>query len=124
VHYSPSQLLVLFFEEMKANPTKQLIQLRNFLGLRTSLLTSPDDKKVKDKAAPMVSPELRRLLRWLKPVVTPVRNTQIFRKLHSLVAVEVEYPELHPELRKRMVEYYAPEVDTLSKLLGRELPGW
>jgi hypothetical protein len=124
VHYPSSQLLVLFFEEMRANPTNQLFQLRNFLGLPGSLPVLPDNKKVKDKTTPIVSPELRRRLGWLKPVVTPFRNTQIFGKLRSLVAREVEYPELHPDLRKRMVEYYAPEVDALRKLLGRELPGW
>lgn len=124
VHYPSSQLLVLFFEEMKADPAKQLIQLRNFLGLRNSLLASPDAKKVKDKTTPIVSPELRRRLGWLKPAVAPFRNTQIFGKLRSLVAQEAEYPELYPDLRKRMVEYYAPEVDALRKLLGRELSGW
>ena len=92
VHYSSNQLLVLFFEEMKSDPTQQLIQLRGFLGLRDSLLVSPDDNKVKDKTIPIVSPELRRRLSWLKPVVTPFRNTQLFGKLHSLVAREVEYP--------------------------------
>lgn len=124
MHYSSSQLLILFFEEMKPDPAGQLIQLRNFLGLRDKLPALPDDKKVKDKAIPMVSPELRRHLRWLKPVVAPFRNTHVFGKLHSLVVREVEYPALHPDLRKRMVEYYAPEAVALRKLLGRELPGW
>ena len=123
-YYSPSQLLILFFEEMKLDPTQQLLQLRNYLGLRTRLPTLPFDKKVKDKITPIVSPEMRRRLRWVKPVVNPFQNTQIYGKLRSLVAREVEYPALHPDLRKRMVEYYAPEVVALRKLLGRDLPGW
>ena len=109
---------------MKDNPVKQFIQLRKFLGVAEILPALPDDKKLKDKASPIVRPELRRRLGWLNPVVKPFRNTQIFGKLRSLVAREVKYPALHPDLRKCMVEYYAPEVDALRKLLGRELPGW
>jgi Sulfotransferase domain len=111
VHYSSNQIRVLFFEEMKENPVKQLIQLRKFLGVTEILPALPDDKKVKDKASPIVSPELRRSLSWLKPLVKPFRNTLIFGKLHAMVARKVEYPELSLELRKRLVEYYAPEAD-------------
>jgi hypothetical protein len=124
VLYPPSQLLILLFDEMKIDPIKQLVEMRNFLGLSDSLPTALDDNKVKDKATPIVNPQLRRRFGWLRPTIAPFRNTQIFGKLRNLVAREIEYPELYPDLRKRMVDYYAPEVDALRKLLGKALPGW
>jgi Sulfotransferase domain len=122
--YSSSRLLVLFYEEMKTDPRKQLGQLRDFLGLTTPLHVLPEEKKVKDKTTPMVSPELRKYLHWLNPYVAPLRNTYLFGKLRSVVVTELKYPELGPELRKRMADFYDPEINALQKLLNRKMPGW
>jgi hypothetical protein len=122
--YPPSRLLVLFYEEMKTDPRKQLLQLRNFLGLTTPSHVLSDEKKAKDKTIPVVSPELRKYLHWLNPYVAPLRNTYLFAKLRNVVATELKYPELEPDLRRRMADFYEPEVKALQKLLNREMPGW
>lgn len=122
--YSSTQLLVLFYEEMKSDPSRQLRQLRNYLGLTNSMPVSLNEKKVKDKSMPMVGPELRKYLHWLNPVVKPFRKTRLFGRLHGLIATEIKYPELKSDLRQRMSDFYRPEVEALGKLLGQELSCW
>jgi Sulfotransferase domain len=122
--YPASQILVLLYEDMKSDPARQLTQARNFLGLAGNVMHMPDEKKVKDKTTPMVSPELRKYLHWLKPAVAPFRKTYLFEKLHRIAASELKYPELQPDLRKRMANYYVSEVEALKKLLKRDLTLW
>lgn len=123
--YSKDKLLVLAFENIKADPAAQVAELRSFLGLTgASPATSGSSSKVKDKTTPMIRPELRRYLRWLKPIVEPFRGTSAFRTLRGKLAHEIQYPALPADLRARIAAYYAGEVESLRRLIGKDLPGW
>jgi hypothetical protein len=41
-----------------------------------------------------------------------------------MVARELRYPPLSHDLRARLVDFYASDVDQLGHMLGRDLSGW
>ena len=122
--FPSDQLLVLLYEEMKIDPAGQLSRLRNYLGLAENIPTAIDINKAKDKTVPVVHPAIRKHLGWLKPIVAPLRQNHLFQKARQLVATEITYPQLQPELRGRLVDFYAPEVKAMEDFLGKKLIGW
>lgn len=118
------QLLVLFFEDMKRDAQRQLDIVRDFLQLQGSLRLAPLETKVKDKTEPMVGPRLRQILKPFKPIVAPFRKYRGFQAARGLIANELDYAPLTSDMRARMTEYYAPEVERLGKMLGRDLTPW
>jgi Sulfotransferase domain len=122
--FPASKLLVLLFEELKNDPVSQISKLRKYLGRSDVISTTVSSAKAKDKTVPVINPIFRRHLGWLKPLVAPVRGNKIVQSMRQLLVAEVEYPELQPEIRKRLTDYFAPEVENMQKLLGRRLPEW
>ncbi len=123
--FGRDQILLLTYERVRIDPVRQLNELRIFLGLQnTGIQTSFHVGKVKDKTVPMISPELKRYVRWLKPVVSSFRTTPVFKFLHSSLVREVKYPPLTPELRLRLRDFYAPENSAMEKLIGRQISEW
>ncbi|WP_026614510.1 sulfotransferase family protein [Ensifer aridi] len=118
------QILVVLYEDMKIDAGAQLDRVRKFLDIADDLPPRPLAKKVKDKTEPVIHPTLRRLLRPLKPIVAPFRQNAAFKKLRSIAAAEVQYAPLSRDLRERMSDFYAMEVEKLGTIVGRDLNGW
>ncbi len=122
--FPAEQILVTFFEAVRARPAWQLAVVRAFLGLSPGPDTGPIESKVKDKTTPMLSPWLRRFLGPAKPLVAPIRQSSIFRTVHSTLAAEIHYSPMPEDVRRRLVDYYAADVDALGRLIGLDLSGW
>jgi hypothetical protein len=122
--YPSDQIKVILYEEFSNDPVRQLNRVRHFIGLKGELSWSEGGARVKDKTAPMLSADVRRRLAWLKPVVGPFRGTTAFKSFRGMLAREVTYPKLSQELRNRLIDFYAPEVEKLGVLLGRDLSSW
>lgn len=122
--FPSERLLVTFYETIKAQPEQQLAAVRTFLGLPAGELSKAISSKVKDKTTPMLSPGLRHLLSPIKPAVAPFRDNRYFRKLHAALATEISYSPFPDEIRNRLIDYYAPDVEALGRLVGRDLSGW
>ena len=113
-----------FYETLRTSPDTQLATVRGFLGLPAESSAAFVQGKVKDKKVPMLRPELRRLLRSVKPIVAPFRNNVYFRKVHATLASEIKYSPLPEGIRQRLVDHYAPDVEGLGRLVGRDLSPW
>ncbi|MCZ4093946.1 sulfotransferase family protein [Sinorhizobium psoraleae] len=122
--FPAEQILVVLYEDMKIDASAQLDRVRKFMKMTNDLPLRPLEKKVKDKAEPVINPTLRRLLRPLKPVVAPFRKSASFKKLRSIAAAEVQYAPLSADLRARMSDFYATEIEKLGTIVGRNLDGW
>jgi hypothetical protein len=122
--YPKDQLLVLFFEEMVAGPVAQLGKVRRFLGLPAAQTALPVAKKVKDRSEPMVGPRLRKIMKPLKPIVRPFRDSALFAAARGALAGQIAYPPFTPKLRSRLVDFYAADVEQLGTLVQRDLSGW
>lgn len=118
------RMLVLFYEDLKIDAASQVQDLRRFLGLDENPSFEPLAQRVKDKTKPLVDARLRQILKPLKPIVAPLRDTKGFEFLRSIVSAEFKYVPLNNELAARMIEYYEAETDRLAGLLGRDLGDW
>lgn len=123
-YFPESQVLVLLFEDMIANPQAQIKQVRDFLGLAKDISQIVLPNKVKDRRDAMVSLRLRTTLKPLKPFLRPFRANAAFAALRSRFASEVTYPPLTAELRGRLVGFYSAEMDRMAELLKRDLSCW
>jgi hypothetical protein len=118
------RLLVLFYEDLKRDAAGQVQDLRQFLGLDGNPAFEPVAQRVKDKTKPLVDARLRQILKPLKPIVAPLRDTKGFEFLRSMISAEFKYVPLNKELTSRMIGYYEDETDRLAGLLGRDLGDW
>lgn len=122
--FPAERMLVLFYEDLKTDAAGQVKDLRRFLALDENPLFEPVAQRVKDKTKPLVDARLRRLLKPLKPIVAPFRQTKGFEALRSVISDEFKYVPLTAELAARMVDYYEAETERLGDLLGRDLGHW
>ena len=122
--FPSERILVTFYETIGTQPEEHLATVRSFLGLPATPSGSVVRGKVKDKTTPMLRPELRRVLRSLKPVVAPLRNNPYFQKVHSALATEISYSPFPDSSRARLIDHYAADVEALGRLVGRDLSAW
>jgi hypothetical protein len=118
------QILIVFFEDFRQDPHAQVGEIRRLIGLPSNFEFAPLNKKVKDKTSPTFSPEIQRKLSWIKPAVAPFRQFKAFKAVRNLLVREMSYSPLTPELRNRLIEFYAPDAEKLGKLLGRDMSKW
>ncbi|MBL0373289.1 sulfotransferase [Rhizobium sp. KVB221] len=122
--YSSDRLLVLLFENIRTQPQRQLDAVRDFLLLDSELEVPPVTTKVKDKTQPVISPGLRKVLAPLKSIAKPFRQNPVFQAARSVIARELRYPPLSKDLKTRLIDYYAPQVERLGTTTGQDLSAW
>lgn len=122
--YDADRILIVLYEDMKSDAVAHLDQVRRFLGLDGEASIAPVEEKVKDRTTPVIPPGLRRVLRPLKPIVSPLRGHPYFKALRARIAHTPQYAALSPDLRDRLVAYYAEEAAGLGRLMQRDLTHW
>jgi hypothetical protein len=122
--FPSERLLVLLFEDIKTEPQHQLDMVQAFLKLDAGLHIPPLTEKVKDKTQPVINPGLRKVLAPLKSTVRPFRQSTLFKNMRSLVAREMRYAPLSDDLRMRLIDYYAPQVERLGAIVRRDFSDW
>ncbi len=122
--FPADRLLILLFENIRSEPQRQLDMVREHLKLDASLHLPPLAEKIKDKSEAVISPGLRRILAPLKSAVRPFRKSTLFKTARSTIARELAYSPLSEDLRARLVDYYAPQVERLGALVNQDLTGW
>jgi hypothetical protein len=122
--FPSDQIKILLYDDIRARPGEIFRDVCGYLGIDGSIAPQTVTQRVKDKATPVVPPGARRLLAPLKAMVEPYRRTRAFQAARSLIARELSYPPLTPELRQRLEIHYADDVGRLGELLGRDLSIW
>lgn len=122
--FDASQLLLLLYENIPTAPQRQLDAVAAFLGLDDGLSAPAVGSKVKDKTEAIISPPLRKLLRPLKGLARPFRDTRLFRAARGLIAGELQYPPLESDLRRRLTDYYLPQIEKLERMGGPDFSSW
>jgi hypothetical protein len=122
--FPAERLLVLLYENIKTEPQRQLDTIQAYLGLDTGLKVPPVTARVKDKTQAVIGPGLRKVLAPLKSTVRPFRQSALFQNARSLIARELQYAPLPDDLRERLIDYYAPQVDRLGAIVRQDLSAW
>jgi Sulfotransferase family len=117
------QMLLLVYEDIRRTPERQIQLVADHLNY-TGRLAPPLSEKVKDKTTAMVPFLIRRILRPLRPIVDPLRETRLIKAIRQTVAQPVVYPKISAELSAKLRDHYAPDVAELEKIMGRDLSVW
>jgi hypothetical protein len=123
-NFPAGRLLVLLYEDILTAPQEQLDTITAFLALESGLRVPPVLSKVKDRTQHVISPGVRHIFAPFKSAVQPFRRTAIFRMARSLIANEPNYAALNGDLRRRLVEFYMPQMEKLAPLVGQDLSIW
>jgi hypothetical protein len=118
------QVQIILYDDVSRDPAAVFAEVAGFVGVRDARFRHAPEQRVKDRSAPMLPLAVRRLAKPLKPLVAPWRSHRWFEKVHARLARPVRYPPLNGELHRRLLDYYADDVVTLEKLLGRNLGRW
>ena len=126
---------VILYDDFAANPAVTCAKALQFLGLDPSRLQTDfpvvngGDRTVKSRALrvvltdPLVRSTAVASRSWLpRPVFAALQNTETW-----LWRSNTRYqrrPPLAPELRDQLRREFKPEVERLSRLLGRDLSHW
>ncbi len=122
--FPAEQMLVFLFEDVIDRPDWTIMAVGRHLGLSEDLLPKPMTNRVNDSRAALLPLPMRRLLAPFKELAAPLRSTRWFGALHSSMARQVKYPPLTPDLEARLRDFYAPDVEALAGLIGRDLSTW
>lgn len=122
--FDADQLLVTIYEEMERSPEQVFRAICNHVGIKDPALSPTLKKRVKGKDASMLPLALRTHLAPFKGAITPFRHTAAFKTARSLLARPNRYPPLTASIRRRMADYFRPDVEDLSRFLGHDLNGW
>ena len=122
--FPPEQLAIFLFEDVVAQPQATMLQVAQHIGVADELVPQPMTFRINDSRAALVPLTLRRLLAPAKVLAAPLRGSRWFEAARATMARSIAYPPLPDELRRRLEEYYAPDVSALSKLIRRDLGHW
>lgn len=121
-------ILVLTMEEFREDNQRHYRDVLNLLGV------DPDYVPAFGVVHPSRAPRSRRLnqvlntpafKRALFKALGPRRYTKLQRRVARLVMKEGPRPALSPELERQLRDEFAPEVERVSELVGRDLrPVW
>lgn len=129
--FPPEQLKVLFFDDLEADPRAFAGQAFEFLDL--PLIDEIDYGKrmsvLSRSRFPLSGPLSKagalslRKLGWVNLLGTLKSNAR-FRALFYKPYTASDKPQVTPETRKRLSEIFAPQIDALETMLGRDLSAW
>jgi hypothetical protein len=130
-HFSPAQLKVLFFDDLERDPRAFAGEAFAFLGLPPAESIDYGERKsvLSHSRFPFSGPlsklgarTLRRL-GWVNLLGTLKSNPR-FRSLFYKPYADAHKPRVAPETRQRLSDIFAPQIDALEHLLGRDLSAW
>lgn len=97
--------------------------MADHIGLGQALVPPVKDR-VKDKTQAIVPPGVRGALAPMRRVLDPVRHTWPVQRLRNLVANEVSYPPLPPDLAAKMADFFQADLAALRQFAPHVGKGW
>lgn len=126
--FPPEQLLILLYDDLKAEPELYIRKVYRFLGVDDSFRPS----SVKMNINPMElsvkrSYRLHRLLQWLREKPSRERLCAYLDSLNTVRVARDAFPERHrltDDVREEVRGIYAEHNKALGEFLGRDLSHW
>ncbi|WP_419813916.1 sulfotransferase family protein [Glacieibacterium sp.] len=122
--FPQEQLQIVLYDDVRRAPEATLEAIGRHIGTPTVPVPVAPDERRNDSRAPLLPLGLRRTLQPLKRTVAPFRRRAWFQRLHAGLARPIDYPQLRPDLRLRLRDFYAADVESLGTLLRRDLGSW
>jgi Sulfotransferase family len=121
--FARDQIRIFLFEDVQNQPEQLISDISAHVGV-TAHPVAKIEARVNDSTAQFLPLPIRKLLTPVKRLVQPWRGSTLFEAARGTMAKSIVYPPLKEDLRQRMQDYYADEIESLSALLGRDLSHW
>lgn len=118
------QIALILHEDIRREPEAVITRISGHLGLAPHIASAEVAARVNAGEAPMLPLALRRLLAPVKPMAAPLRRQPWFRAAHAALSRTPDYPPLTSDLRRRLRDFYAADIEKLGPLVGRDVSGW
>lgn len=130
--FPKEQLLVTLYDDLRNSPQEYLNRLCSFIGIPEIHLSETELRHV-HSSGPMTEPRSYVITRtalavadWCKArkldrVVAAVRNS---RSMKLLIGGGAPLTGMTEKARAKAIELFAPEVDALETMIGRDLSSW
>jgi len=127
-YFSLEQILILFFDDLQKNPLEYSSKIFEFLEINNLTETKALTKKVLGASKPrskILARSVKQAAQIIRKIgfpelITQVRASPLSKLLYQPYRKD-EYPQINPETRQRLNEYYRNDVKSLSSLLGKDL---
>jgi Sulfotransferase family len=123
-HFPPEQILAFLYDDVQADPRGTVAKVSAHIGVEPIFDAERAKRRENDSAETFLPLPIRAALAPLKNSVKPLRSLSWFQATRGLIARPIAYPPLEMELRERMGELYARDVEQLGSLIGRDLSNW
>lgn len=128
--FGSERVKVIIFDDFKADPARASREVFDFLGVSPKF--TPEvrvinaNKKVRSKAVRdfLDSAPPSFLRRLARPLTTPEMRHKLFATLQRMNTDYLARPPLPSQLRAELEKHFAPDVQRLGDLLGRDLTHW
>lgn len=117
-------ILPILYDDVKADPAGTIARVTEHIGAAPFYDAELGSRRENNGAARMLPLPVRKTLAPLKRSLAPLRGHRWFEATRSLMARQVAYPPLSAELRAHLQRFYAADVQTLGRMLGRDLSHW
>lgn len=122
--FPSNNVKIILYEDIRTTPKKVVTNVNDFLGLADVGTELQLVERANTKDAPLLPLAMRRTLAPAKGLVAPLRSKPWFKTIHGVLSKEMTYPELSPDLRQSMRDFYSKDVQDLGTLLQRDLSYW
>lgn len=127
--FGSDQVRVIIYDDFKQDPVRSCREAFAFLNVDPEVapaisVVNPN-KKLRSKAAQSILDQPPRLLgKVARPLTTPALRHKLFAKAQQVNTSYETRPPLLVQLRRQLQKEFAPEIERLSELLGRDLTYW
>jgi hypothetical protein len=118
------RIALLLHEDIRREPEAVIARISGHLGVVPYVAAAEVGARVNDSEAALLPLGLRRMLAPLKPIAAPLRRQPWFRAAHAALARKPQYPPLTADLRRRLRDFYAADIEQLGTLVGRDVSNW
>ncbi|QGY81521.1 sulfotransferase family protein [Sphingorhabdus lacus] len=123
-HFPTDQIHAFLYDDVKAQPKATVEAISHHIGVDPVFDIGQSRKKANNASERFLPLPVRKVLAPLKSTIAPLRGHPLFESTRGFFAREIAYPPLSPQLRLRLRDFYAEDVEQLGKLLGRDLSAW
>ena len=123
-HFDADRIQLILHDDVKRSPRATVEQVCAHIGVPFVFTEAVAAQRINDGAAPLLPLPLRTVLAPFKRAVAPFRGAPLFEGARGMIARDVRYPPLTPELRARLTDFYADEIQQLASMIGRPPDHW
>jgi hypothetical protein len=130
-HLEQKQMLILLFEEFEINPQACFQQIFEFLGVDPTFIPHSASRKINvnyDPRNKTLQSVFKRLAkskgRYIVDTLLPASSRSFIRNLIDRSVGTHSLPEMTPEIRTYLLQYFQEDTQRLAAYLGRDLSPW